>query len=149
MVSVIFKSLSTNYGGMRNGWKRSYYFKFQLNRHFLYFSVENIYFRKKIILLKSQYPFRFSSYCHFVFCTALSMSQSIFSMLLNVSAMLSLAGTGQRLSKKWSFSRIFVKIDQSYFFKNFNYAFRCPRKTLKAIKDSRRSWRIRFQLLKS
>jgi len=91
--------------------------------------------------------FRFLSYCHFVFYTALSTSQSIFSMLYNVSAMLSLVGTGQVMSKIWPFSRIFVKIDQSYFFKNFNYAFRCPRKTLKAI-DCRRSWRIRFQLLK-
>ena len=36
-----------------------------------------------------------------------------------------------------------------FFLKIYNYTFRRPRKTLKAIKDSRRSWRIRFQLLKS
>ena len=76
-------------------------------------------FSKKNNLPKSQVPFRFSSYCHFVFCTALSMSQSIFSMLLDVSAMPSLAGTGPIMSKIWLFSRIFVKIDQSYFFEKF------------------------------
>ena len=54
------------------------------------------------------------------------------------------------LSKLWLFSNIFVKIHQSYFFfKNFNYAFQRPGKTLKAIYDSKRYWRIKFQLLKS
>ena len=106
-------------GGLRNSWKRCYYLKFQLNRQFLYFSVEKYIFPKKNNLLKSQLLFRFSSYCHFVFCTALSMSQSIFSMLLNVPAMPSLVGTSQIMLKIWTFSRIFVKIDQSFVFKNF------------------------------
>ena len=33
-----------------------------------------------------------------------------------------------------------------FLLKIFNYAFRCPRKTLKAIEDSRRFWRIRFRI---
>jgi len=40
-------------------------------------------------------------------------------MLLNVSDMPSLVVAPQRMPKKWYFLRIFVKIDQSYFFKKF------------------------------
>jgi len=40
-------------------------------------------------------------------------------MLLNVSAVLSLVGTGQTMSKIWPFLRIFFKIDQSFFFFKF------------------------------
>ena len=76
-------------------------------------------FSKKNNLLKSQLPFCFSSYCRFVFCNALSKSQSIFSMFLNVSAILSLVGTGQIMSKIWPFSHIFIKINKSYFFQKF------------------------------
>jgi len=93
-------------GGLRNSWKCVPLDQVSIKLSFL----------AKNNLLKSQLPFRFSSYCHFVFCIALSMSQSIFSMLLNVSGMPSLVVAPQRLSKKWLFSSKSTKV---IFFKNF------------------------------
>ena len=50
---------------------------------------------------------------------SLNLSYCKLSMLLYVSAMPSLARTGEIMSKIWPFSRIFVKIDLSYFLKKF------------------------------
>ena len=87
-------------------WKWSEYIKIDLNCHFNLFLMKNIISCDKNNLLKSQFPFRFSSYCSFVFSIALSMSRSIFSMLLNVSAMCVWVVTSQRMSAVWIFSPV-------------------------------------------
>ena len=82
-------------------------------------SLWKIYFCDKNNLLKSQFLFSFSSYCSFVFFIALSMSWSIFSMLLHVSTLYGLVVMRQRKSKIRLYSWNIPNFEPSYFFEKF------------------------------
>ena len=68
--------------------------------------MKNIISCDKNNLLKSQFPFRFSSYCSFVFSIALFMCLRMFSMLLNDFAMYGWGVTSQRMSAVMIFSPV-------------------------------------------
>ena len=78
-----------------------------------------IYFCDKNNLLKSQFPFCFSSYCSSVFSIALFKCLRIFSMLLHVSTMYGLVVTRQRKSKIRLYSWNIPNFEPSYFFEKF------------------------------
>ena len=69
-------------------------------------SAKNKWTYDKNNLLKSQLPFRFKSFCSFVFSIALFMYLRIFSMLLNDFTMYGLGVTSQRMSAVWIFSSV-------------------------------------------
>ena len=135
--------------GLRNSLKSSDYIKFDLNCHFLYFSVKKYLFLKKnnftkiliAILIFKLLPFRF-----------LQCIVHVFEHLFHAFKRFCYAQFGRDRPNNVENMAFFAYFRQNqpklFFLKIFNYAFRRPRKTLKTIKDSRRSRRIRFQLLK-
>ena len=96
-------------------WKWSEYIKIDLNCHFNLFLMKNIISCDKNNLLKSQFPFRFSSYCSFVFSIALFMCLRMFSMLLNDFTMYGWGVTSQRMSAVWI---IFINLPNFRFLKS-------------------------------
>ena len=68
--------------------------------------MKNIISCDKNNLQKSQFPFRFSSYCSFVFSIALFMCLRMFYMLLKDFTMYGWGVTSKRMSAVWIFSSV-------------------------------------------